>query len=277
LQIIRGFIGQEAFFTNVPYDVFSLTLSFFFLQSTFFSKNPTLNGPGWSVSAEIIMYILFYFLVKKTRKNILYFLATSGALVFLGIYTVLRNIDIPPLGATTTGRALIGFFMGCILYFLNQFYVKLDHKKKKIILSLLMSWMLIVITLGIKFGSSIYGELSPFYSICIYSPLIFLAVNFRALRKFLSLKPFRTLGDASYAIYLLNFPLLILINTMTSVFDIQLNFYSKKIFLLHLVALVALSIIVHNFFEKPITYKLKNWLISINHKKIVRKLNISIK
>ena len=49
-------------------DRFHFMLNLFFVQSWGFQKGFSLNGPTWSVSIEIVIYILFFFVISSLKK-----------------------------------------------------------------------------------------------------------------------------------------------------------------------------------------------------------------
>ena len=76
--------------------------------------NPMINNPIWYVSVLFLCYLIFYLILKASRKlncSAIYFYIL---IIVLGIYTQLLSINIPLLNYSTS-RGYIAFFFGVIL------------------------------------------------------------------------------------------------------------------------------------------------------------------
>jgi peptidoglycan/LPS O-acetylase OafA/YrhL len=73
---------------------------------------------------------------------------------------------------------------------------------------------------------------------------------------FLSIAPFRYLGNLSFSIYLIHYPVLFIISELNYYGIIFFNASSKKNLLFVLVVVLILSHISYYFFEKP----MKKWI-----------------
>ena len=64
-------------------------------------------------------------------------------------------------------------------------------------------------------------------------------------------KSFQIIGDLSYTIYLIHFPLQIILTILNNEF-FTLNFYSEYFFLFYMFIIFITSYLVHKFYEHPI-------------------------
>ena len=92
-------------------------LNLLFLQSGWFEKGFSFNGPSWSISVEFVCYIIFYILTSKI-KNKKIRLAINVLIALLGILLIKAQLNYP-LFNDKMGRGFLCFFVGTILYEIN--------------------------------------------------------------------------------------------------------------------------------------------------------------
>lgn len=126
-QIVRVHL-DKGFFIYQNNDLYHFILNALFIQGEGFEKGWSFNAPTWSVSSEIVAYILFFIIAKYilNRKNHMFFYIYVTCIIF-GFIILLNKMDYLFINEKV-GRVLIGFFIGCITYEVNIF-IKIKRVK----------------------------------------------------------------------------------------------------------------------------------------------------
>ena len=212
-------------------DIFHFLLNLFFISGWGFENGPSYNGPIWSVSIEIIIYFLFFYLIISF-KNLRLFKSIALVILFVGLRKFLSEeylIHIPKYLLTCA----ILFFEGVIVYY---FVLKLKNK-------------LILFSLGtILFILSLIGN----FKIFMFLPsiiIIFLSLEKQITKKISSI--FCFLGNLTYGTYLWHVPIQIFIIIFLNEFNIGTTIFQSKIFFLSYILIVfGFSLISFLFYEK---------------------------
>jgi peptidoglycan/LPS O-acetylase OafA/YrhL len=258
VQFFRNQLGLKYFVYGVN-DIFHFILNLFFVQSGWLQQVYSFNGPSWSVSVEIFAYIVFfgtlYFLKENVSKN----LAFSSYIV-LGLLIIKFHLAMPVINSDIS-RVLMGFFIGCLLYNINEF-INSYLKKYINLISNIVAPFLIVISVYLA-HSILSNYWTLIYTFSIYPLIILIALNSRFLNILLSFRPLTYLGEISYSIYLLHFPVQLLIVTINELFYLNINFSSPLFFLANIFLTLTISAISYEFFEKTMSKRIRNkWVKS---------------
>lgn len=238
-------------------DFKELTLNIFMIQSWFPKMALTLNYPGWSLSVELFFYLCFIPIINFIKNKristiafiILLFWFISQVIyhhLFIGsnefLFYSARDIKYLPI--FHLNEFLIGIFTG--LLFLKSMKKKLLHSNNTIIIILLL---LLVLFLKYPLGFNYHNGLLA----AIFAPLIFfISKSSGKMSSFFSNKIFIFLGEISYGIYLLQYPVWKAMGKIEKYFDI-INEYSDNtiFFLLKLFILILLSSLTYKYIETP--------------------------
>lgn len=224
-----------------------------------------INFPSWSVSVEIFFYLLLpvlFFIRKKIgfgMWTILTFLLYFGS-AYLH-YTHKQSL---PFEDINKAEQFILYFP---IWHLNTFVfglwsaeliriVKLRFDSIKILgtASFFVGCMLFLAIFYIQNPIKPYvhnGLLSPIFMLIIVG----LAVDTSWVSKVLSNRYALILGNSSYAIYLLQWPVYLIFTNMLNIHNLN-----QAQFCWYLAALTIISIVVYRNFETPI----RKWLIRAN-------------
>ncbi|MET2984910.1 acyltransferase family protein [Aureibaculum conchae] len=211
-------------------------------------NNLGINGPSWSISAEIIAYIVFGLITVYavgSKKKIALFMVILASVLFC-IYK-------GELFMTSTYgfvRGLISFNLGYFVYLFSLKKIKLHNKLEYIIPILLLIIFYFLNTISdVGVAKQMLGLITipTFFALSI---LLLLKTNGR-LSKFLDTKPMQFLGKTSYSIYL-NHQLLVIIVPIVffKIFGLPENdFMHSLVFALAIFLVVFYSKYTYKFIE----------------------------
>ena len=197
------------------------------------SKYSTFNEPSWSISVELFIYIIFFYLALKAR------------IIFLSLLIIFLS-SILFFKFKLLGYGGYCFFIGGISFIITE-NLKINLKNKILLL-------IIVIFISIFL-------LLSFADNSIFTKIIALTFFFPALINLLYLinnysmeigKKLSFIGDASYSFYLIHFPIILITMLIQSHLNLKINFNSNTIFWLYLITTFLISICSYKFVEVPL-------------------------
>jgi len=220
----------ENYFIHIYNDIYHFLLNLFFISGWGFEIGPSFNGPIWSVSVEIIIYFVFFFLMISFNKNRV--LKSILLVIFLiSLRKILSDDFLKKINLNIINCGIL-FFEGVLVYFIIN---KIKNYQVLILTGLLLLFI------------SFIGN----FKIYLFLPSILLI--FLSFEEFLSKNIsniFSFLGNLTYGTYLWHLPLQILIMIIIKNFGLNFSIINTKIFfLIYLLLLFFLSIGSFYFFE----------------------------
>ncbi|RBL91361.1 acyltransferase family protein [Chitinophaga flava] len=256
-------------------DIYHFCLNLLFMQNWGVEVGPSFNAPSWSVSVEIFLYLLFFLICKlkwHTNKMLLLLLIPAGA--------VMQHYDI------LIGKGVFSFFLGSLLYYTYSYILQQNKARQyfKIIgILTIILWTLTVIFYYYPFFEQIcnYGiirlnpNISPDKAADIYGVIrnllfrvtvapctILSLVLLETVRGQLH-RRWALLGNCSYAIYLLHFPLQIVTVLLMQQFHLDRHLLLSPWAMILFVSMVfLLSMAVFYYFEQPAQDKIRQATLS---------------
>ncbi len=224
----------------------------FLVQSWGVHQTVSFNTPAWSISTEWFAYLLFPVLWRFLKANragglLLILVLTWGGVVLFTKISRHGNLDVTfDFGVV---RCLFGFLAGLILY---KFWEK-GGAATAFFSKNWVGWMAIFFTfLALHFG------LADWAIWCAFLFLIFsVSKNDGRLDFWLSKKAFQWLGKVSYSIYLIHYPLILVLQkgfSMVGIYDFGQSLGGQNwwgVFGIYLFLLLVFSGLSFLKIEKP--------------------------
>jgi peptidoglycan/LPS O-acetylase OafA/YrhL len=234
-----------------------------FARNLFFVNVPetTFNGPTWSLSIEIVMYVIFWALARAGALNFRLVTVILG-LVGVSVQALAPHADGLVLALA---RGLAGFFVGAAMFELFAILRRQSSRAKAICRALyvaaVLSWIAAIavafapedqLTLG---GFHIHG-VRYLHSYGLFPLTVLVAALWDANGR-ARIVGFEWLGSISYSSYLLHFPLQLLL-ALAVVYGIapRTVYANGVIFAAYFASVLALSTLSYYAFEIPV----QRWL-----------------
>jgi peptidoglycan/LPS O-acetylase OafA/YrhL len=231
------------------------------LQSMGLHSIYTWNVPAWSISAEFVAYIIFpLFAFVLYRHKIVTPIVISALIIFIYCLLAFKLSK----GNGTTGqynldqtydygylRGIAGFLAGGMIY---QFY-------RKKIFYFLKADVFLVILFTLLFACLHFGVTDLAFIPVFLLLVLSAAYNTGRVKRFLGNRFLQWLGDISYSVYLMQFPLMLLIIVLLPHFGISWNgpyslhlpYWQAALWcLLFLAALIGISAVSYHYIERPL-------------------------
>ena len=216
---------------NIFNDIYHFILQIFFISYWGFENGHSFNTPIWSVSIEIILYIIFFLSMRFLKINLNIVFIILLFLIYKSSFFQIRYIEFAIL-----------FFSGILIYQI------INYNKKK--LQFFFSILFLII--------SIIGN----FKILLFAPsLIMLIVLFEKNISKKTRPIFINLGSITYSTYLIHYPILISILMLENNFQsFEKIYFNNLFFIFFLIFLGIISFVIFKFFERPLNYAIRKKL-----------------
>ncbi|MCJ7934318.1 MAG: acyltransferase [Chryseobacterium sp.] len=240
------------------FSVYKTFLYLFGLQSWIPGEAMILNFPGWSISVELLFYLLFPLLYNhfyaKGNKSV--WVITIIICMITQVFSSLYISSSYYQGPHTESHELLYYFP---LMHINEFlvgnlaglfFVKY-HRPGNYDVAVALLFILIVFSL--IFVPLFYHN--GLMAVLFIPLIVLISRNNGLLTTLFSLKPLEYLGEASYAVYITHIPVLYILREFLK--KNEYNFDIDTIFWIYMAVLIVTSILFYQLIEKPLRDSLK--------------------
>jgi peptidoglycan/LPS O-acetylase OafA/YrhL len=245
LQLVF-FRANGQFFIYEPNDLPHFVAHLFMVQNWWPDSPQTFDGPTWSVSIEMLLYVLFFVACRLGPMRGAHCLvaALAGALLL----TFDEHI----------ARGVIGFFMGGFIF---AIWGGLRDDPRAGTISRVLAWTSLAgwaVLCAMLYGDSPWlegGEGNNQFLIVFdffLCPLTVLALALRESAGRTTPAWLGNLGDVSYSTYLIHFPLQLSLALVAAQFALTPAFFMNGgVMIAFLVVLIGLGALSYRYFERP--------------------------
>ncbi|HYX63347.1 MAG TPA: acyltransferase [Burkholderiales bacterium] len=221
------------------HDAYHFVLNLFLASSVGLEKGLSYNGPSWSISVEFVLYGLFFVGCRWMRSRSL--LVLLGMIVGLEMWPIYEPI----------ARGLMSFFAGAAAYLV---YRSLSRSAAPAAVAVAALCWLVTMARIYFVESDAPHFLLNVWALLVLFPSTMVALALARPVGAPSIAALRFLGDISYSVYLLHFPLQVIFN------QFDLDFDAPWVLGLFFALLIPLSAASHYGFEMPAQRWLRNVL-----------------
>ena len=215
-------------------DLYHFILQIFFISSWGFENGHSFNAPIWSVSVEVAIYIMFFFLLTIIKKYKVIFVILLSVILLI--------IDKMKFFDTLFLECARLFFSGILVYYF--FNMKFNNN-----VYLILPLILIPLAFLGNFKTFLF---------CPALVLFFVAVDTFIKKDTIKLT-FRKLGNLTYSLYLLHLPFQILLIIIWKIFDLDEIVFANFLFLIaFFLFLIITANLCFKFYEKPLNDLIRN-------------------
>lgn len=246
--------GWDNALTNMEALPYHLTLTYAWW---FYPFGETWNLPGWTLSAEFFVYLIFPIIVFIYRPG----LASAVIAVLLIIWYLSTYPAFYILGAGALKKATTGFFLGFFFYQIHRNIKNSNFIDKHSDLIGFIALLCLIASLA--FSHSIYNFLEPLTIAYPCAALVIFSLYKckNILLYIFANKPIVFIGKVSYSAYVMHFPVITFLNLfrqpLHKYFIIE-NEASQSMLMLFLCSLILFNIIIatiaHYSVERPFLF-----------------------
>ena len=239
-------------------DGFHFVLNLFYASWWGFSKSYTFNGPSWSVSVELFAYLIFFLVASSFRFSPGIVLA-----FFVGALAMWKG----QLLFERFAECLTEFLLGGILYGVTKWLATRPRAHK---LVAQISGFVVVAFLAISYRGPVSPDLGHGVRVddvvdLIFAPALLLVVllAFPTPRAESSRRFIESLGDLTYASYLIHFPIQLMLVFVTDSMHLSREvYYQPYMAAIFLVTTLVAARFVFRYFEMPAQDFCRKWLLT---------------
>jgi peptidoglycan/LPS O-acetylase OafA/YrhL len=264
LTLILVLCMQAIYFSkNQNYFIYAENTAFQFLLQIFLASNwnynssLSFNGPIWSISVEVLIYLIFFITCRFGGKKI--YPALLILLITVAINRVLTVKGINIANDLPLVDCAVMFFAGGVSALLTT---EAQKSQYRIMLNIIgaLSAFLIPVLYWAWLGS---GNSHFFLFLLIYLPILFYSISSFNLQLPKNLnRLILSLGNMTYSSYLIHFPIQLLIALICSYLEIQIPLFEGWFFVGYMSLTLFASYFLFVYFEKPAQEILRSRMIA---------------
>lgn len=250
------------FFHSGEFETKGFLLSLFLFQGWIPEYANCLNTPGWSLSVELLFYLLFPLIHNRLYRSLKFSYIVWSIILFWVVSQLVTNqlyYSDFYTGYPSESHSFIHYFpilhlnQFLIGNFIGLFYLKFN-KKSNYDLAIILLSLLLLFTILLKDFLALELNIHNGFMAIFFIPFIYLlALNQGRISNFFSNKYLIILGEISYGIYILQYPVYLVVYNLGE----SVNLNASLLFYTYMCVLIFISYFVYKYVEIPVRFYLK--------------------
>lgn len=235
--VYQHFAHVPAIFAKDTNPTLDLVLSVFMANQWNPERPMSLNGPSWSVSVEVLVYV-FFFILARYLPNRLFWPASLTLALLLPVVVTYGNSLV---------QCIAYFFAGGIVYWLTNRYSHLKAGLARTALNTVIASAAVALSVltTIRLG------LFPCQIALTFITVIFTAAAILPELTGRKARIATHLGNTTYSSYLIHYPFQLVILTVAAAAGTTLDIHNPWLLISYIAGTYALAFLVYNKFELP--------------------------
>ena len=228
-----AYFGQHGyFFVYQDNDVRHFVLQIFMASKWGLERGDSFDGPIWSISVEILVYILFFLMLRFVARS---------ALVNVVVILVCLNLS--------------GQIFSCLAFF---YAGGLAAIARRTIMSTAFgsvvenaAWFVVAIVPVLIWTFQLQSELVDWMFLLSYTPVLLFCLSRNIVLPEPAQRLLEAAGNMTYSSYLVHFPIQLLIASVFAAAGRSIPLYSASFFAMYISATLLTSYLAYRYFEAP--------------------------
>jgi peptidoglycan/LPS O-acetylase OafA/YrhL len=241
---------SNTFFVYLFNDSYHFFLNVLLVSSWGLEKGFSFNGPVWVVSVEVLLYAIFFVFCRLFPRKATIVIAA----IIAGHFIVSKFSNLIATGVEC-------FFIGGLVYIAYDRIIKRNDVRStttRLSFITILLWLITIVAVNPHHGfltgelPRILRKIAANWSSFVLFPMTILSLVLVETKKGALGKRLSFIGDISYSLYLLHFPLQLVVATVTARLALdQALFYSPWFMTSFFFILILMSLASHRYLEVP--------------------------
>lgn len=234
LQMVY-FVRHGAYFVYQYNDAYHFLLQLFMTSNWVKPADESFNGPIWSISIEVLVYLIFYLGLRYISASVV----TLAIMMLVPTAILFFKVSTHPLFT-----CLMFFYLGCLTAVCYA-RVKDTARQRAIATGIALAAIAAVTAL------QLFITVKPIYFLLVFSPALILLCVMHIPATSHTSGILVAAGSVTYSSYLLHVPIQLATVTLASYTHLSIPIYSAGFFLSYIAGTLLLSFYCYVYFEMP--------------------------
>jgi len=230
------------FFVYQDNDVRHFLLQIFMASEWGLQHGSSFNGPIWSISVEVLVYVLFFLLLRFVTKS---------ALLNMFVIVVCLNLS--------------GQICSCLAFFYAGGLAAIARRTIASATSRFavegMAWAAVVIVPVSIWMFGLQSAIIDWLFLLTYTPILLFCLSCEITLSASTTRVLEAAGNMTYSSYLLHFPIQLLIAAGFAASAVPIPFYDAWFFAMFITSTLLASYLTYRYFEAPAQALIRNYLL----------------